>query len=113
MTARKRALLLAIGAAGAVAALSGAVLEGCVAIGFAVETYLVCCAYLAPSFPDDEDDEPGDDGGGGGGDGGPDLPPDPWPDGWEEAQAQAYPPGLATMKNTATATSPAATSPTV
>lgn len=60
MPVRKRALLLAIGAAGVVAALSGAMLEGCVAIGFAVEAYVLCCAYLVPGG-----DEPDDSGGGG------------------------------------------------
>lgn len=68
MTTRKKALLLGIGAAGVVAALSGAMLEGCVAIGFAVEAYVLCCAYLMPAGADE-----GDDGGPG-----PDLP-DPAP----------------------------------
>lgn len=68
MSVRKRALLLAIGAAGVVAALSGAMLEGCVAIGFAVEAYVLCCAYLAPGAADD-DDRPGPD----------DPPEDPGP----------------------------------
>ncbi len=68
MSTRKRTLLLAIAAAGLVAALSGAALEGCVAIGFAVEAYLVCSAYLLPATG-------GDDNGGG-----PDDPPaDPAP----------------------------------
>ncbi|WP_372790705.1 hypothetical protein [Paraconexibacter sp.] len=80
MSTRKRAFLLAIGLAGAVAALSGALLAGCVAIGFAVEAYVVCHAYCAPATGSgpSADDEPG----GGDDDGGwrpPDAPPDPWP----------------------------------
>jgi len=79
MPRRKKGLLLAIAAAGVVAAATGAVLEGCVAIGFAVEAYLVCCAYLAPSFPDEDS---------GGGWNPPDAPPDPWPP-MDPAAAQA------------------------
>lgn len=68
MPPRKQALLIAVGVAGAVAALSGALLEGCVAIGFAVEAYVVCSAYLAPGGRDD-DLGPGPED--------PDLPPEP------------------------------------
>jgi len=103
MPARKRALLLAIGAAGVVAALSGAVLEGCVAIGFAMEAYVLCCAYLAPGGPDGGDDR---------GDDGPQDPSDP-PPAPPRIMVQAKPPGLVTITKTATATSPAATRPTV
>lgn len=78
MSVRKRALLLTIAAAGAVAALLGAVVEGFVAIGFALEAYLLCAAYQAPRAPDEGEEDDGWPGGGGGWEP-PDVPPDRWP----------------------------------
>lgn len=77
MSVRKRALLLTIAAAGAVAALLGAVVEGFVALGFALEAYLLCAAYQAPRTTDEGDEDDGWPGGGGWEP--PDLPPDRWP----------------------------------
>lgn len=79
MSVRKRALFVFIAAAGVVAALSGAVVEGFVAVGFALEAYLLCAVYEAPRRGEDGEDDDGSGGGGGGGWDPPDTPPDPWP----------------------------------